>query len=174
MIAERSLALRSITVRDALAQDRDALLEMVRALQAFEQSLAPGRFGGGSAEKHFSELERWSWRTGGGVLVASEDAPAPVGFAIFGIEKPQGRAGDGERRRYGVVSDLFVASEARGVGIGRALMDEIEARLRSLGVGHLEVTAVWMNGGARRAYEALGFSPTHVTYAKSLGGRRRR
>jgi len=62
-------------------------------------------------------------------LVADEDAvvligtidDVPVGYAAATIDVLR------DDRRLAVVSDLFVESEARGVGVGEALMDAVVA-----------------------------------------------
>jgi GNAT superfamily N-acetyltransferase len=55
------------------------------------------------------------------------------------------------------VHDLFVAPEHRGAGIGRALLDAVSDKARSLSCAKVTLE-VYENNPARRLYEAAGFS----------------
>lgn len=68
----------------------------------------------------------------------------------------------------GVVTRLFVAPEARGVGVGEALMGAVTDDLRARGLrGALDVEAT--AAGAIRLYERLGWVLVS-TGAEALGG----
>lgn len=70
------------------------------------------------------------------------------------------------RYRYGVwkdgedccLEDLFVREEARGTGLGRALVDAAVARARERGCVRMELDVNERNQAARRLYESAGFS----------------
>lgn len=163
----------TVAIRDASPEDRDALIELVAALQRYEMPLEPNRLDPDvMAAPHLSALERWSWRSGGGVLVAEpEQAEAPrplLGFLVFGVSAEFGAFVLPENTRHGVISDLYVCDAARRTGVAAALVAEAEHRLRDAGVGRLEITALWRNEGARAAYDALGFRECAVTFAKAL------
>lgn len=72
--------------------------------------------------------------------------------------------------RTAMVDDLYVVPRARGRGLGRLLMTELEDDLVGLGV---RAIALMADGGDRRArhfYEMLGFSASPlVTFSKVLG-----
>lgn len=57
---------------------------------------------------------------------------------------------------------LAVLPEARGRGIGTALMDAIDEELDRLGVRDLVVTVVGANEEALRFYRARGMTPLYV------------
>jgi GNAT superfamily N-acetyltransferase len=64
-----------------------------------------------------------------------------------------------------LMNDLFVAAEARGRGIGRALIDVAVAAARERGVHHLEWFTAPDNLTAQRVYDATGASrSTWVAY----------
>ena len=70
--------------------------------------------------------------------------------------------------RRGVVEDWFVAPEARGAGIGRLLLHELERRFAGAGCEVIE-SATWSgNTGARGAHDALGFREIRVMYRKRI------
>lgn len=79
------------------------------------------------------------------------------------------------RYRYGVwragfdclVEDVYVADEARGSGLGRALMEFSVERARERGCRRMELDTNETNDAAIALYESLGFSST----ANAYGGR---
>ena len=57
------------------------------------------------------------------------------------------------------VHDLAVAPGHRGRGVGRALLDAVEAEARERGACKITLEVLEGNAGARRAYERAGFVP---------------
>ncbi|MCW5750527.1 MAG: GNAT family N-acetyltransferase [Alphaproteobacteria bacterium] len=66
------------------------------------------------------------------------------------------------------VSDIFVAEEARGQGIGGALLKRAEAMAREAGAGSIALAVREDNLAAIRFYEALGFAGKAVLMEKGL------
>lgn len=77
----------------------------------------------------------------------------PVGFAAFAVIHPG-------RRLKGLIflKDLFVAPEARGLGVGEALMRFLARFAIDNGIGRIDLTAEPQNDGAIRFYERLGMT----------------
>jgi GNAT superfamily N-acetyltransferase len=68
------------------------------------------------------------------------------------------------------MSDLFVAEGARGLGLGRALVEAARAETRARG-GRRLVFTVWdCNAAARAFYARLGAVPVAGEITLSLGG----
>ena len=67
--------------------------------------------------------------------------------------------GEGKKNRHkGYVIAMFVAPESRGLGAGKALMQELIARARQIeGVEQLLLAVVTTNQAAYRLYRSLGF-----------------
>jgi GNAT superfamily N-acetyltransferase len=59
--------------------------------------------------------------------------------------------------RLWLLNDLFVAPEARGGGVGRALMERARRLAEETGAVGLELATARANSGAQRLYESLGY-----------------
>lgn len=86
------------------------------------------------------------------LLGAFEDSGALVGIVAFV------RAPGKKNRHIGDIFQMYVASEARGKGYGRALMEALIARARAVdGLEQLILAVVTSNAAAVALYRALGF-----------------
>ena len=72
--------------------------------------------------------------------------------------------------RLGFLDMLYVKPEARGSGVGRALVQEAAARLQELGVDTVELEVLASNVEAQRVYDRLGFAPVEHILAAPLAG----
>lgn len=85
------------------------------------------------------------------VLVAVSDEDTVLGYASFG----DWRAWDGYRHT--VEHSVYVRSDQRGAGIGKALMEALIGRARDIGK-HVMVAGIEAgNTGSIRLHEKLGF-----------------
>jgi GNAT superfamily N-acetyltransferase len=66
------------------------------------------------------------------------------------------------------IHDFVVLEQYRGQGIGRRIMDEVEAQARTLGCCKLTLETQENNHRARAFYEAFGF--TRSVYVEEAGG----
>jgi len=72
--------------------------------------------------------------------------------------------------RIAEIESLSVAPDARGTGIGSALLDHVDEELRSAAIDDVLVGAFVSNTDAIRLYERRGFLPAWM-YLQRLGGR---
>lgn len=156
-------------IREATPADRPTLVGFMSALQEAERALEPNRAPGPDiADSHLASLERWvAKKPGGGVLVAELDG-ALAGFLVAAVIVDTGTYLPPETRTFGWISDLWVEPQARGNGIGRALIAAAEARLRAAGIGRVELAAVVGNADALALYERLGYRRYEVSLSKTL------
>ncbi|MEX1033137.1 MAG: GNAT family N-acetyltransferase [Cellvibrionaceae bacterium] len=83
-------------------------------------------------------------------LLGAFDGETLVGTGAFKILR------DGDSR-YGEVKRLFVTAEARGGGLGRQLMEALEARLRAEGIHTVRLETGAQQPEAVYLYRALGY-----------------
>ena len=98
-------------------------------------------------------------------LIAREADATPLGFAtIFWTWQTLYAA------RVGVLNDLFVVPQARGAGVGRALIMAGLHRCRERGAVKLVWETAPDNAAAQRLYDALGAEKsTWLTYELDAG-----
>lgn len=98
-------------------------------------------------------------------LVARDPDGTPRGFAtIFWTWQTLYAA------RVGVLNDLFVVPQARGAGVGRALITAGLQRCRDRGAAKLVWETAPDNAAAQRLYDALGAEKsTWLTYELDAG-----
>jgi len=96
----------------------------------------------------------------GAALFIAEGSEGPLGYA-FAISK--GAPANLAIERVLEVETLAVLPEARGAGIGGALLDEVRELAAELGIKHIQLPVRTANEGALRFYERQGFAPLFVT-----------
>jgi ribosomal protein S18 acetylase RimI-like enzyme len=86
------------------------------------------------------------------LLLAGTIDDAPVGYAAGRTEVLRDGA------RLGVITDLFVEPEARQVGVGEAMMNELLGWFRSRGCSGVDATALPGNRATKNFFEESGFT----------------
>jgi GNAT superfamily N-acetyltransferase len=139
-----------LTIRDARATDAEQIAALLVQLGYPTQS--------GAVE---SRLERLSI-VGDRVVVAELDG-AVVGLAHLQVAPAL------ERDRPAAKIGALVVDEAhRGRGIGRALVEELEADARTRGCEVLFLTTAEQRGDAHAFYERVGLKQSGRRYARTL------
>jgi ribosomal protein S18 acetylase RimI-like enzyme len=69
---------------------------------------------------------------------------------------------------FAVIEDLIVSAAARGLGVGRAMLDWIAEEARTHGIRRLFLESGITNQRAHDFFERQGFRPTSVVMMKSL------
>jgi aminoglycoside 6'-N-acetyltransferase I len=135
-----------MTIQLVTRDDRDAWLEMRCALWP------------GSRESHESEIERFfsgPSRNPVAVLIARDDTGGALGFAELSIRPyAEGCATD----NVAFLEGWFVSPDARGRGIGRALVAACEEWARAQGCSEFASDVQPDNETSIAAHLALGFS----------------
>lgn len=156
------------TITDASPEDEPALAAMMRGLNEAENELVPYHdLSDAAAIEHVRYMMNCVNEQGGFVLLGRRDGEA-LGFAIGLVETEDGAYVLPDHRRYGALTDIFVALQARGGGLAGALLVESEARFRALSLSEMRLNVLEGNGRARRFYGKSGFLPYGQILSKSL------
>src|SRR5438128_10805817 len=145
--AEKS-DLPRFAIRRATLADVGTILNLIRDLATYER--APDEVT--ATEEQLVDV-LFGKKPAAEVLLAFEDEE-PVGFAVYfyNFSTWLGRAGL-------YLEDLFVKSEERGKGYGRALLVELAKIARHRGCGRMEWAVLNWNELAIKFYRALGSMP---------------
>lgn len=148
----------SITTESPLQDDVRAL---VQALNEFTYELTPAEF------RHHMTVEQMA-QADTTLFVARDASGATLGMGAL-------------RRHEGVgeVKRMFVKPDARGLGVGGAILERIEALARQEGLARVVLETGSNFDAAKRVYERGGFQPSEPVldyppsawtafYAKSL------
>lgn len=157
----------TVSIRAAGPEARDLVLPLMQELQRVERGLDPNRVRPEEIAPHLDDVLARMARDGGFVLLAEAEGRV-VGMLIGLIETREMFVPE-EGRRIGDVSDLCVTEAARGLGVGRRLMDEAERRFAALGLTRMSVGALAANAAARRLYEGWAGGEYAVIYERAIG-----
>ncbi|CAB3785007.1 GNAT family N-acetyltransferase [Paraburkholderia fynbosensis] len=146
----------AILVRQLGPTDREAYFQLrLRGLkahpelfgQSYEEALAKG------AAQHDASLQGLHAAEGDFLLGAFLSSDTPL-IGVVGLARnPRER----ERHKAAVVG-TYVAPEAAGRGVGRALLNELLARAERVdGLRQLQLMVDSSNEAARKLYESMGF-----------------
>jgi GNAT superfamily N-acetyltransferase len=110
-------------------------------------------------------LDRWTAAGGGDetVLLVGEFHHAVVGVAAaVTLTRPGAIAPSGS------IECCYVESDARGVGVGTALMDALVAWCTAQGCGDVDALALPGDRASKQRLEAAGFTARLLTLSRSL------
>ncbi len=98
------------------------------------------------------------------IVLLAELGEQVVGYVSGHVEVDPRR----ELSRKGVVEDWYVSPDARGRGVGRALLDNLIERFRGADCEVVESGTWAFNEGARKAHAKAGFTEIEVKFRKRL------
>jgi ribosomal protein S18 acetylase RimI-like enzyme len=150
----------------------DVLVEFWVRLHEYQSSVADRvegielRTAANSAEIVREIYRGWLSEGRGFAFVAELDG-LPVGYVLCLFEDPHFMWDTG---RMGHIDSFYVLPEARGQGVGRALMDRAYEEVRAAGVTTVALDVLANNDLARRFYEREGFTTSFVQMLRHLPG----
>ena len=147
--------------RPATASDRASCLQLLTEALAHARSMRGGTalVGGATAE---DLLARWAEGEEPAELFVGEYAGAVVGVLALAT-----RERDGERR--GRIDCCYVEADARGVGVGAALMEAAVAWCETSGCIEVDALALPGDRATKQRLEAAGFTARLLTLSRRLG-----
>jgi GNAT superfamily N-acetyltransferase len=98
------------------------------------------------------------WLDEDALVLVARDGGRAVGYAFATLDESDSSTWLLEGRTAELES-LAVLPEARGAGVGAALLAAVREQLRALGVRRIDLTVVEGNDDAMRFYEREGFRP---------------
>jgi ribosomal protein S18 acetylase RimI-like enzyme len=108
--------------------------------------------------------------TGDALVLVARRAGTPVGYAVARLrDGPDDTFAVGAR--YAELYSLSVAPEARGGGVGTALMDALDEHLSGLGIADLSIAVMAGNEAALRFYRRRGLVPVELVLWRIPVGR---
>lgn len=144
-------------VRPARAEDLPAVLVLFRELDRFQEGwrvFEPrGDLAGEAEARYLAALEDPAE-----LHLVARHADRLVGMGLARILVPSSMSDE----RGAEVSNVYVRPDARGLGIGRALVTELARWSRERGARRLVVKTYTQNEEALRFWEALRFRPRYV------------
>jgi GNAT superfamily N-acetyltransferase len=148
----------AVTIREAVPADAATIVRLIRGLAAYENMADLVRTTDANVLRDgFGDRRCFE------ALLAEVDGEA-VGLALH---RPSYSTFDGCPGLY--VEDLFVAEEARGLGIGRMLMARLAAIARGRGCSRMSLAVLHWNP-ARDFYRRLGFVQVEDWLSYQLAG----
>jgi len=143
-----NLTPRLIVIRSAEPTDVPIIAALIRELAAYEHLEHEVVLDEAMLQEYLFGARPYAE-----VLIAVAD-DVPVGFALFfhNFSTFLGRPGI-------YLEDLFVRSDARGRGLGKALLVELSRRARARGCGRIEWAVLDWNEPSIAFYQSLGGAP---------------
>ena len=157
----------SVRLRTALPRDREAVIDLIHALNLYEADLTGDRKRDRRAAiAYHDELQQRLAKRNGRVVLAEAEGVvvAAMGFCL---DEDAAYVTD-DVRRHGTVTDLVVHEEWRGQGVGPMMLREAERLTREAGLRRLTIGALAANARAERTYRAFGFDPYVSILVKAL------
>ncbi len=138
----------SVSIRPAIAADLDLVIGFIRALADYERLADAVRLDPAVLGEHL-----FGARPMADVIIGEIDGH-PRGFALFfhNFSTFEGKPGI-------YLEDLFVEPEARGSGLGKALLAELARLAMTRGCARLEWSVLDWNTPSIDFYKALGAKP---------------
>ena len=144
-----------MTIRRVDASDRALIREL---WEEFERELGGPAYLQETWEEAWPDLSR---TIKDGAALLADDGERAVGF-VFCVLGDRGR-------KTAHITDFYVRPEARGRGIGRALLSALIDPARANGLDHVSLEVLVRNADARRLYERLGFAAVDLFMVAPLG-----
>jgi GNAT superfamily N-acetyltransferase len=151
-----------VRIRPAVEKDRPFVLGLVPELLAFGPPAWRDRSEMIQTDTRVIDAALDGRREGATVLIAESADGRSLGFIHLAGEQ------DHYLNNCGHIADIVVAPDARGRGVGRALLAAAERWSRDRGYRVLTLNVFAENRGPQSLYEEAGFQAEVIKYVKVL------
>ncbi len=150
-----------------LPEDRTAILSFIDGMQHFEHAVEPDRRIDSSvaAEFYADIFARLEARSG--VALVAEDQDELLGWSVVYRDENDIYV-EANERSFALISELYVVEQARGRGIGRALISACENWARQQGISVMMINVLRDNIRAHGIYRKAGFETYYTGLRKYL------
>ena len=155
-----------ITVRPATDADIPVLVELYGHMEAEQTAKKPIWALTDGLDMEYSASLRQALEADESWLVIGSIDSATVGFAWATIEPMLERAGGS---RIGRIRLIYTEPEARGVGVGHAMLTDLLATLRERDIRRFDAPAGPGQRAAKNFFEAQGFAARSIIMHSSDG-----
>lgn len=128
------------------------------ALQRYEHEFEPNRRIDPEVAEEYLAVLRERAEKDGRIFIAEDGQGNALGWAVIYPDQSEVYVVP-EEREFGRLTELYVEAEARGRGVGRALIHACEDWARECGYKHIIIGALAQNDLALGVYQASGFVP---------------
>jgi len=140
-----------------LPEDKPAILRFILGMQHFEKAIEPDRrIDPAVEEESYAAITERVAKRNGRILIAESASGKALGWAAA-LEDEQEIYVLAEERTYGYIAELYVIEEARGQGVGRALIAACEDWARDRGLKVMLIGVLARNARAHAVYGGAGF-----------------
>ncbi len=144
-----------VTVRPIVASDKDAWLSLFRDYIVFYKASVSEAVIAQTWQRLLGQEDNMK------ALVAVDESGKALGIAALVFHRSTWSA-----RWYCYLEDLFVAPEARGLGVGRSLIEATYAEADSRGADRTYWATQESNATARKLYDRIGTLSEFVLYRR--------
>jgi GNAT superfamily N-acetyltransferase len=151
----------SFSIRPFIPADKDFVLALIPRLSGIDMPPWRDRATMDTCNRKEVQQAMDDMPDDAALLIAEDEKHTPAGFIYLTTEAD---FFSGEKK--GFISDLVVASQYEGQGVGRLLLAVAEDWSKEKGYRLLMLNVFAENERARRTYEKAGFEPEVVKYWK--------
>jgi ribosomal protein S18 acetylase RimI-like enzyme len=157
-----------LRIREAVPEDHKFILSLVPELTSFGPPPFRDAAELTAVDERFLREALTGHGVAGSIVLVAVDVEDAEGAPLLGFIHLRPQSDYYLQQDCGHVADLIVAPEARGRGVGKALMAAGERWSRERGFEMMTLHVFVENRGARALYEELGFTAEIVRYVKAL------
>ncbi|MBQ7364948.1 MAG: GNAT family N-acetyltransferase [Clostridia bacterium] len=150
----------SITVRYAYNNDESAIAALLVKIHQQHAEGRPDLFGRGCAKYTAEEVKAMFHKPEAPLFVACDSEGNVVGYAICQVIENKNPAMGAFSTLY--IDDINVSDRVRRQGVGSALLSACREEAKQKGCYNITLNVWAFNEGARRFYEANGFTPQRL------------
>src|SRR5262245_32531608 len=151
-----------------LPDDKAAILGFITGMQLFERAIEPDRrIDSNVAEEFYAVITERIVKKHGLIRIAENADGERLGWAAA-YEDENEIFVRAEERTYGYIADVYVIEQARGRGIGRALIKSCEDWARERGLRAMMIGVLAGNPRAHAVYRGAGFADYAILQRKYL------